>query len=67
MVRVISTSPVLPTELSPEMEATLGAEAKPEPLLVMARWEKLLEKLNLDGLAHWSPRNGSEGVSFGLP
>ena len=31
--------------------------ASPEPMSVMARQEKLLEKLNLDGLAHWSPRN----------
>ena len=54
---VILASPVPPTELLPEMEATLGTEAKPEPLLVMVRQEKLLEKLNLDGLAHWSPRN----------
>ena len=48
---------VPPTELSPEMEATLGGESRPEPLLVAARQEKLLEKLNLDGLAHWSPEN----------
>ena len=47
----------LPTELSPEMEATLGVESRPEPLSVAARQEKLLEKLNLDGLAHWSPEN----------
>ena len=39
------------------METALGTEAKPEPLSVMVRQEKLLEKLNLDGLAHWSPRN----------
>ena len=39
------------------MEATLGAESRPEPLSVAARQEKLLEKLNLDGLAHWSPEN----------
>ena len=39
-----------------QMEATLGMEAKPEPMSVMER-QKLLEKLNLDGLAHWSPRN----------
>ena len=41
------------------MEATLGMEAKPEPLSVMARQEKLLEKLNLDGLARWSLRNAA--------
>ena len=52
VVRVISASPVPPTQLSPEMEAALGAEAKPEPLSVMVRQEKLLEKLNLDGLVH---------------
>ena len=46
-------------ELSPEMEATLGMEARPEPMSVVARQEKLLEKLNLDGLAHWSPRNAA--------
>ena len=39
------------------MEAALGKESRPEPLLVAARQEKLLEKLNLDGLAHWSPEN----------
>ena len=52
LVHVISASLVPPTELSPEMEAALGMEAKPEPLSVMARQEKLLEKLNLDRLAH---------------
>ena len=49
---VMSASLVPPAELLPEMEATLGAEAKPEPMLVVVRQEKLLEKLNLDGLAY---------------
>ena len=57
VVRVVSASLVLPTELSPEMEATLGMESRPEPLSVAVRQERLLEKLNLDGLAHWSPEN----------
>ena len=57
MVQVMSASLVSPTELSPEMEAALGMEARPEPMSVVARQEKLLEKLNLDGLAHWSPGN----------
>ena len=48
---------VSPTELSPELEAALGEESRPEPLSVAGRQEKLLEKLNLDGLAHWSPEN----------
>ena len=54
---VMSASPVPPTELSTEMEAILDTESRPEPILVVARQEKLLEKLNLDGLAHWSPGN----------
>ena len=54
---VVSASLVLSMELSPEMEATLGEEPRPEPLSVAARKEKLLEKLNLDGLAHWFPEN----------
>ena len=57
LARVMSVTQVPPTELSPEMEAILGAEARPEPMSVVARQEKLLEKLNLDGLAHWSPGN----------
>ena len=57
MVWVVSVSLVQPIELSPEMEATLGAKSRPEPLSVVARQEKLLEKLNLHGLANWSPGN----------
>ena len=56
---VILAPLVPPTELSLEMEAALGMEAKPEPLSVMVRQEKLLEKLNLDGLVHWSLRNAA--------
>ena len=55
VARVVLASPVPPTELSLEMEAVLGTEAILEPMPVVARQEKLLEKLNLDGLAHWSP------------
>ena len=57
VARVMSASLVPPIELSPEMEATLGTESRPKPMLVVVRQEKLLEKLNLDGLAHWSPEN----------
>ena len=57
VVCVVSASLVPPTELSPEMEAALGTEAKPEAMLVVVRQEKLFEKLNLDRLAHWSLRN----------
>ena len=59
VAQVMSASPVPPTELSLEMETALGVEAKPEPMSVVARQEKLLEKLNLDELAHWSPRNAA--------
>ena len=57
VARVVSASLVQPIELSPEMEAALGTESRPEPLSVAARQEKLREKLNLDGLANWSPEN----------
>ena len=57
VARVVSTMLVSPVELSPEMEAVLGKESRPEPLSVAVRQEKLLEKLNLDGLACWSPEN----------
>ena len=54
---VVSASLVPAAELSPEMEAALGEESRPEPMSVVERQEKLLEKLNLDRLAHWSPEN----------
>ena len=57
MAWVVSTSLVLPAKLSPEMEAALGVESQPKPMSVTVSQEKLLEKLNLDGLAHWSPEN----------
>ena len=57
VVQVVSASLVPPTELSPEMEAALGEEPRLEPLSVVVRQEKLLEKLNLYRLAHWSPEN----------
>ena len=59
VVQVVSASLVLPAELSPEMEATLGTESQPEPMSVTVRQEKLLEKLNLDRLAHWSLENAA--------
>ena len=34
---VVSVALVLPTELSPEMEAALGAESRPKPMSVSAR------------------------------
>ena len=52
VVRVVSASLVPPIELSPEMEAVLGAEAEWEPMSVAKQQEKLLEKLNLDGLSN---------------
>ena len=67
VVQVVSASLVPSTELSPEMEAALGTEARPEPISVVARQEKLLEKLNLDGLAHWSQRNAVVARELVLP
>ena len=44
-------------ELSPDMEAALGVEAMREPMSVTVWQEKILEKLNLDGLSNCTPRN----------
>ena len=41
------------------MEAALGEEAWPEPMSAVAHQEKLLEKLNLDGLSNWTPQNAA--------
>ena len=57
VAQVVPTLLVPPAELSPEMEAALGVESRPEPMLVAVRQEKLLERLNLDGLANWSPES----------
>ena len=57
MARVVSALLVPPAKLSPEMEVALGVESRPKPMSVAVRQEKLLEKLNLDGLAHWSSGN----------
>ena len=57
VAQAVSASLVRPVKLSPEMEATLGTESRPEPMSVAVRQEKLLEKLNLDGLGHWSLEN----------
>ena len=59
VVWVVSASLVPPAELSPEMEDVLGAESRPGLMSVAVRKGKLLEKLNLDGLAHWSPGNAA--------
>ena len=56
---VVSASPVPPVELSSEMEATLGVKAMQEPMSVTVQQEKLLEKLNLDGLSNWTPWNAA--------
>ena len=59
VARVVSASPVTPTELSPEMEAILGAEAEQKPMSV-AKWqEKMLQRLNLDGLSNWTTQNAA--------
>ena len=59
MAWVVSESPVPTMELSSEMEATLGAEATQKPMSVTAWQEKLLEKVNLDGLSNWAPQNAA--------
>ena len=54
---VVLASPVPHVELSTEMEAALGMETVQKPMSVTTQQEKLLEKLNLDGLSNWTPQN----------
>ena len=48
------------------MEAILGAEAEQKSMSVAERQEKLLEKLNLDGLSNWTPQNAAAAQDFVL-
>ena len=57
VAHLVLASPVPPMELSPKMEAALGTETACESLMVATQQEKLLKKLNLDGLSNWTPRN----------
>ena len=57
VAHIVSVLPVPSAKLLPEMDATLGEEAWPEPISVAAHQEKLLEKLNLDGLSNWTPQS----------
>ena len=54
-----STLPIPPAELSEEVQVALGEETQPEPFSVATQQEKLLEKLNLDGLSSCTPRNAA--------
>ena len=46
VAHMVSASPVPPVELSPKMEAALGAETAHQPMMVAMQQEKLLKKLN---------------------
>ena len=57
VARVVSMSLVPPAELSLVMEAILAEEVEWTPLTVAEQQKRLLKKLNLDGLGHWTPWN----------
>ena len=59
VAHMVSASPVPPAELSPKIEAALGAGMACEPRTVTMQQQKLLKKLNLDGLSNWTPRNAA--------
>ena len=63
----MSAAPVPPAELSTKMEATLGVKTQQEPMPVSTCQERLLEKLNLDGLSNWSERNAAATRELVLP
>ena len=59
VAHVVSALLVPPVELSPKIEAALGAKMAHTPMMVAAQQEKLLKKINLDGLCNWTPRNAA--------
>ena len=59
VARVVSASPALLAELSTDAETVLRTEAEWKPISVAEWQEKLLEKLNLDGLSNWTPQNAA--------
>ena len=66
VARIVSALPVPPAELSLQMEVVLGAEDRWQPLSVAEQQRKLLEKLNLDGLATGLLRMPQQHESFHL-
>ena len=54
----IASAMMVPPEEAPSEEEQ-DAQAPRECLSVQERQEKLLDKLNLDGLSEWSPRNAA--------
>ena len=57
MVRIISAMLVPPKEVTLEQDE--GVQVPRERLPVQEWQEKLMDKLNLDGLSEWSPRNAA--------
>ena len=57
VAHLVSALPVPAVELTPKMEAALGTEAAHEPMMVAVWQQKLLEKLNMDGLSNWTLRD----------
>ena len=55
MVHVVSAMLAPSAEAPPEQEE--DAQAPKEHMTVQERQEKLMEKLNLDGLSEWTPHN----------
>ena len=62
MVHVVSAV-LAPSEEAPS-EQNEEAQAPKEHMTVEERQEKLLEKLNLNGLSEWTPRNASIAREF---
>ena len=58
VAHVVSVMLVPPVEL-PSEEPVEGTEASQEWISVQEQQEKLMDKLNLDGLSEWSPHNAA--------
>ena len=58
VAHVVSATLVPPAEV-PSEESVEGVQLPQEQMSVQEQQEKLLDKLNLDGLSGWSPRNAA--------
>ena len=57
VTHLVPTTPIPPSTPALVLEGATALEADAEPLSMVERQVKLLEKLDLSGLKNWAPRN----------
>ena len=67
VTHLVPATPVLPSAPALVSEGATALEAITEPLSMVERQVKLLEKLDLSGLKNWAPRNAEAAEQLVLP